>query len=71
MIFDGGMGTMIQKRKFEEEDFRGNLLFTQTCLTFCLISSKKLQKFLSLKDLISIDKRYCMCSVKFQDELSI
>jgi len=23
MIFDGGMGTMIQKRKFEEEDFRG------------------------------------------------
>ena len=24
MIFDGGMGTMIQKQKFEEEDFRGN-----------------------------------------------
>ena len=25
MIFDGGMGTMIQKEKFEEEDFRGSL----------------------------------------------
>ena len=24
MIFDGGMGTMIQKQKFEEEDFRGS-----------------------------------------------
>ena len=24
MIFDGGMGTMIQQHKFEEEDFRGS-----------------------------------------------
>jgi 5-methyltetrahydrofolate--homocysteine methyltransferase len=23
MIFDGGMGTMIQNHRFEEEDFRG------------------------------------------------
>ncbi len=23
MVFDGGMGTMIQKEKLEEEDFRG------------------------------------------------
>lgn len=23
MIFDGGMGTMIQKHRLEEEDFRG------------------------------------------------
>ncbi len=23
MIFDGGMGTMIQNRKFDEDDFRG------------------------------------------------
>lgn len=23
MIFDGGMGTMIQQHRFEEEDFRG------------------------------------------------
>ena len=23
MIFDGGMGTMVQSYKFEEEDFRG------------------------------------------------
>lgn len=23
MIFDGGMGTMIQQQRFEEEDFRG------------------------------------------------
>ena len=24
MVFDGGMGTMIQQLKLEEEDFRGN-----------------------------------------------
>lgn len=24
MIFDGAMGTMIQRRQLEEEDFRGN-----------------------------------------------
>jgi len=23
MIFDGGMGTMVQRHRFEEEDFRG------------------------------------------------
>ncbi|PVD26012.1 hypothetical protein C0Q70_13680 [Pomacea canaliculata] len=28
MIFDGGMGTMIQKEKLEEEDFRGNEFIT-------------------------------------------
>ena len=25
MIFDGGMGTMIQQEKFEEDDFRGKI----------------------------------------------
>ena len=25
MIFDGGMGTMIQQQKFEEDDFRGEI----------------------------------------------
>ena len=25
MIFDGGMGTMIQQLRFEEEDFRGTM----------------------------------------------
>ena len=25
MIFDGGMGTMIQQQRFEEEDFRGTM----------------------------------------------
>jgi 5-methyltetrahydrofolate--homocysteine methyltransferase len=25
MIFDGGMGTMIQQERFEEEDFRGTM----------------------------------------------
>jgi 5-methyltetrahydrofolate--homocysteine methyltransferase len=25
MIFDGGMGTMIQQERFEQEDFRGTM----------------------------------------------
>lgn len=31
MIFDGGMGTMIQKHKFEEEDFRGERFRDHPC----------------------------------------
>lgn len=30
MIFDGGMGTMIQKHKFEEEEFRGTRFLEHT-----------------------------------------
>lgn len=32
MIFDGGMGTMIQEYKFEEEDFRGELFKNHSIL---------------------------------------
>ena len=28
MIFDGGMGTMIQRYKFTEDDFRGIILYS-------------------------------------------
>lgn len=33
MVMDGAMGTMLQKRKLEEEDFRG------ACVCVCLVTS--------------------------------